>query len=71
MHCSPLFYLYVSYIYFVINKILLCSTHFWGPVANWGIPIAAIADISNKPPEIISGKMTFGACCTAVEALRY
>ena len=20
------------------------STHFWGPVANWGIPIAAIAD---------------------------
>ena len=36
------------------------STHFWGPVANWGIPIAAIADISRKPPEIISGKMTIG-----------
>ncbi|KAF2348237.1 Mitochondrial pyruvate carrier [Trinorchestia longiramus] len=39
----------------------LMSTHFWGPVANWGIPIAAIADISNKPPEIISGKMTLAS----------
>lgn len=35
------------------------STHFWGPVANWGIPIAAIADF-NKDPKFISGKMTFG-----------
>jgi len=37
----------------------LMSTHFWGPVANWGIPIAAIADIQ-KDPELISGKMTVG-----------
>lgn len=35
----------------------LCSTHFWGPVANWGLPLAAIADI-RKDPEMISGKMT-------------
>uniref|UniRef100_T1HC11 Mitochondrial pyruvate carrier n=1 Tax=Rhodnius prolixus TaxID=13249 RepID=T1HC11_RHOPR len=35
----------------------LMSTHFWGPVANWGIPIAAIAD-TQKDPTIISGKMT-------------
>ena len=21
------------------------STHFWGPVANWGLPLAAIADL--------------------------
>jgi mitochondrial pyruvate carrier 1 len=33
------------------------STHFWGPVANWGLPLAAIAD-TNKSPEFISGKMT-------------
>jgi len=33
------------------------STHFWGPVANWGLPLAAIAD-SRKDPEIISPKMT-------------
>lgn len=37
------------------------STHFWGPIANWGIPIAALADI-RKNPEIISGKMTVGKC---------
>lgn len=36
-----------------------CSTHFWGPIANWGIPIAALADI-RKNPEMISGKMTLG-----------
>lgn len=35
------------------------STHFWGPVANWGIPIAAIADIQ-RDPKYISGKMTLG-----------
>ncbi|GAU96713.1 LOW QUALITY PROTEIN: hypothetical protein RvY_08118 [Ramazzottius varieornatus] len=33
------------------------STHFWGPVANWGLPLAAIADLK-KNPEFISGKMT-------------
>ncbi|KAI5451370.1 hypothetical protein NCC49_001679 [Naganishia albida] len=33
------------------------STHFWGPVANWGLPIAAIADIQ-KDPEMISGVMS-------------
>ncbi|KAI9229950.1 MAG: mitochondrial pyruvate carrier [Piptocephalis tieghemiana] len=35
----------------------LCSTHFWGPVANWGLPLAAMADMK-RDPEIISGKMT-------------
>ncbi|XP_063402846.1 mitochondrial pyruvate carrier 1-like [Mytilus trossulus] len=31
--------------------------HFWGPVANWGLPLAALADLK-KDPEMISGKMT-------------
>lgn len=35
------------------------STHFWGPVANWGIPLAALAD-TQKSPKFISGKMTLG-----------
>lgn len=35
------------------------STHFWGPMANWGIPIAALAD-TQKHPKFISGKMTLG-----------
>lgn len=38
----------------------LMSTHFWGPVANWGIPIAALTDIATKDPKIISGTMTTG-----------
>ncbi|GAB5036460.1 brain protein 44-like protein [Nannochloropsis oceanica] len=33
------------------------TTHFWGPVANWGFVLAAIID-SRKPPETISAKMT-------------
>ncbi|EOR04110.1 hypothetical protein E3P77_00055 [Wallemia ichthyophaga] len=33
------------------------STHFWGPVANWGLPLAALADL-RKDEEIISGTMT-------------
>ncbi|KAH8090301.1 hypothetical protein HD553DRAFT_302074 [Filobasidium floriforme] len=33
------------------------STNFWGPVANWGLPIAAISDI-RKDPEMISGVMS-------------
>nr|XP_039248845.1 mitochondrial pyruvate carrier 1-like [Styela clava] len=39
----------------------LMSTHFWGPVANWGIPIAAMADMK-KSPEIISPRMTAALC---------
>ncbi|KAK2490809.1 hypothetical protein MC885_018795 [Smutsia gigantea] len=35
----------------------LTSTHFWGPVANWGLPLAAFKDM-NAPPDIISGHMT-------------
>ena len=30
---------------------LLLSTHFFGPLANWGIPIAAITDIITKEPK--------------------
>jgi len=43
----------------VNNVFRICSTHFWGPVANWGIPVAALAD-TQKSPKFISGKMTLG-----------
>lgn len=33
------------------------STHFWGPLANWTLPLAAIADM-RRPADIISPKMT-------------
>ncbi|KAF3831342.1 hypothetical protein GH733_000079 [Mirounga leonina] len=44
--------------------------HFWGPVANWGLPIAAINDMK-KSPEIISGRMTFALCCYSLTFMRF
>ncbi|KAJ4370551.1 pyruvate transporter mpc1 [Neocucurbitaria cava] len=47
-----------------------CSTHFWGPASNFGIPIAAIADMS-KDPEIISGRMTGALTLYSGTFMRY
>ncbi|XP_055348063.1 mitochondrial pyruvate carrier 1-like isoform X2 [Paramacrobiotus metropolitanus] len=44
--------------------------HFWGPVANWGLPLAAIADLK-KNPEIISGKMTTAMCLYSMLFMRF
>lgn len=52
-------FLYSKILYHNIYSSVLLLQHFWGPVANWGLPIAAIADMK-KSPEIISGRMTFG-----------
>nr|XP_060473054.1 mitochondrial pyruvate carrier 1 isoform X1 [Panthera onca] len=46
------------------------TEHFWGPVANWGLPIAAINDMK-KSPEIISGRMTFALCCYSLTFMRF
>ncbi|KAG8583127.1 hypothetical protein GDO81_008289 [Engystomops pustulosus] len=48
----------------------LMSTHFWGPVANWGLPIAALNDMK-KSPEIISGRMTFALTCYSLLFMRF
>ncbi|XP_059058643.1 mitochondrial pyruvate carrier 1 isoform X1 [Achroia grisella] len=48
----------------------LMSTHFWGPVANWGIPLAAIAD-TRKDPSFISGKMTFALTLYSMMFMRF
>ena len=37
----------------------ISSTHFWGPVANWLIPCASIADFK-KDPSMISANTTAG-----------
>nr|XP_009761888.1 PREDICTED: probable mitochondrial pyruvate carrier 1 isoform X2 [Nicotiana sylvestris] len=37
------------------------TTHFWGPMANWGFVIAGMMD-SRKPADAISGNMTAGTC---------
>ncbi|ROV90913.1 hypothetical protein VMCG_09984 [Cytospora schulzeri] len=48
----------------------ICSTHFWGPVSNFGIPIAAVMD-TYKSPELISGPMTFALCVYSATFMRY
>nr|POE63175.1 mitochondrial pyruvate carrier 1 [Quercus suber] len=47
-----------------------CSTHFWGPASNFGIPIAAVMD-TQKDPEIISGPMTLALCGYSGVFMRY
>ncbi|KAF2725564.1 UPF0041-domain-containing protein [Polychaeton citri CBS 116435] len=47
-----------------------CSTHFWGPASNFGIPIAAVMD-TQKDPEIISGRMTTALICYSGVFMRY
>ncbi|BFZ65100.1 pyruvate transporter mpc1 [Saitoella coloradoensis] len=51
-------------------KAYLFSTHFWGPVSNFGIPLAAIADLK-KDPEIISGPMTGALIVYSATFMRY
>ncbi|CAL3962130.1 hypothetical protein PZA11_000626 [Diplocarpon coronariae] len=48
----------------------LCSTHFWGPASNFGIPIAAVMD-TQKSPELISGQMTGALIIYSATFMRY
>ncbi|KAI9810588.1 MAG: hypothetical protein M1826_003510 [Phylliscum demangeonii] len=48
----------------------VCSTHFWGPVSNFGIPIAAVLD-TQKEPDFISGKMTGALIIYSATFMRY
>ncbi|KAF4982240.1 hypothetical protein FZEAL_2124 [Fusarium zealandicum] len=48
----------------------ICSTHFWGPVSNFGIPLAAIMD-TQKSPDMISGQMTGALIIYAATFMRY
>ncbi|KAI5853418.1 hypothetical protein BZA05DRAFT_395992 [Tricharina praecox] len=48
-----------------------CSTHFWGPASNFGIPVAAVMDIVGKDPEVISGKMTSALVVYSAVFMRY
>ncbi|XP_061952468.1 mitochondrial pyruvate carrier 1 isoform X1 [Populus nigra] len=46
------------------------TTHFWGPVANWGLVTAGLVDIK-KPPEMISGNMTGAMCVCSALLMRF
>ncbi|EXJ79353.1 small nuclear ribonucleoprotein B and B' [Capronia epimyces CBS 606.96] len=54
------------------NKVLdyFCSTHFWGPASNFGIPVAAVLD-TKKDPEIISGTFTAALTVYSATFMRY
>lgn len=46
------------------------TTHFWGPVSNFGIPVAAVLDLK-KDPELISGPMTGSLIVYSLVFMRY
>ncbi|KAK6200390.1 mitochondrial pyruvate carrier [Scheffersomyces amazonensis] len=48
----------------------VCSTHFWGPVSNFGIPVAAVLDL-NKDADLISGPMTGSLILYSLVFMRY
>uniref|UniRef100_A0A4X2JS36 Mitochondrial pyruvate carrier n=1 Tax=Vombatus ursinus TaxID=29139 RepID=A0A4X2JS36_VOMUR len=45
-------------------------THFWGPVANWGLPLAAFKDM-RASPEIISVRMTLALILYSLAFMRF
>ncbi|XP_052027554.1 mitochondrial pyruvate carrier 1-like protein [Apodemus sylvaticus] len=48
----------------------ITSTHFWGPLANWGLPLAAFKDMK-APPDIISGLMTTALIFYSMAFMRF
>lgn len=48
----------------------VCSTHFWGPVSNFGVPMAAVLDLK-KDPDLISGPMTGSLIVYSLVFMRY
>ncbi|KAK9475238.1 mitochondrial pyruvate carrier [Dipodascopsis tothii] len=48
----------------------VCSTHFWGPVSNFGIPVAAVMDLK-KDPTLISGPMTGSLVIYSLVFMKY
>ncbi|CAL9111941.1 unnamed protein product, partial [Musa textilis] len=46
------------------------TTHFWGPIANGGFVVAAMADMK-KPAETISGNMTTAMCLYSAALMRF
>jgi len=47
------------------------TTHFWGPVANWTLSLAAVYDMSFKSPEVVSYNMTGTMCIYSMFFMRF
>lgn len=47
------------------------TTHFFGPLANWTLPVAAISDIVTRPDTIISPTMTTALVLYSASFMRF
>src|SRR5688572_16758336 len=47
------------------------TTHFWGPVANWTLVIAAVVDASTKSADVISLPVTTSMCLYSALFMRF
>ncbi|WZN62807.1 mitochondrial pyruvate carrier [Chloropicon roscoffensis] len=47
------------------------TTHFWGPIANWGFVVAGLNDTVTKEPGTISPKMTSVLCVYSALFMRF
>ncbi|CAD6566936.1 MAG: pyruvate transporter mpc1 [Cyphobasidiales sp. Tagirdzhanova-0007] len=54
-----------------LRSAITSGTHFWGPIANWGLPLAAITDITTKDETAISGPMTAALFSYSIVFMRF
>lgn len=47
------------------------TTHFWGPVANWGIALAGVYDMTQKDASVISVPMTSTLALYSLAFMRF
>ena len=47
------------------------TTHFWGPVANWGIALAGVYDMTQKDASVISVPMTSTLAMYSLAFMRF
>ncbi|EER17284.1 hypothetical protein Pmar_PMAR019447, partial [Perkinsus marinus ATCC 50983] len=47
------------------------TTHFWGPMANWGIVAAGVLDMTTQGPDMISIPMTGTLCVYSLLFMRF
>mmetsp|Transcript_28200 Transcript_28200/g.71556 ORF Transcript_28200/g.71556 Transcript_28200/m.71556 type:complete len:254 (-) Transcript_28200:2145-2906(-) len=49
----------------------ISTTHFWGPVANWGLSLAAVYDMQFRPVDVVSYNMTGTLCVYSLFFMRF
>ena len=52
------------------SEVGIKTTHFWGPVANWGIALSGMIDYK-RHPETVSGNMTIALAIYSCLFMRF